>query len=533
VLVGATVPSFAGPPVRPRPGIENLGVNVFDPAVNGRSVALPVREVDEDLNGDGDTGDVVMHVQAQAHAPLRNLRLTSHSVTAAHRGFLFWSGHYLRNAGAPLLDMGFLTWLPRSGPGVVVFEHHETDVDLNGDGDYNDAVATDLSRQGSVTNLGVAIALPFGHLYTHLAGDELVAFVGAEADSGSDFNEDGDQLDHVIFVWDARQDSLDPVAVEAKFDQLAVGGRLVAWSGGPGGYTGVTRVWNADSREIVLSFPHKAYRVDVEGGQVAFSVSEGRLGGDHNGDGDLSDYIAFVADGSTGVPNDTGIGVHQYDVSAHRAGKHQLLLHASENFSTDLNGDGDFYDRSVPHVWDTTSGSSVNLGVAGTVLASREEGAIIGVWELGQGITDLNGDGDITDMVLFFYDAPTGELTNLALATADWAPFVNLRSGVVFGVPEAGWRDANGDGDLDDVVLHALRIEDLRLVNLGLAVKYGTHWGADGDTLVIQALGPATGDRASKATNDTVRHTAFRIDLDRVLRHVPTLDAQRSAVIFE
>ena len=73
--------------------------------------------------------------------------------------------------------------------------------------------------------------------------------------------------------------------------------------------------------------------------------------------------------------------------------------------------------------------------------------------ELAQGNTDLNGDGDVIELVFHVYDVSSGTTTNVGLAAYDIQLDGNT---ITFLVSESfqGSTDLNGDGDSSDSVLH-------------------------------------------------------------------------------
>ena len=76
--------------------------------------------------------------------------------------------------------------------------------------------------------------------------------------------------------------------------------------------------------------------------------------------------------------------------------------------------------------------------------------------------TDLNGDGDVLDEIVQVHDLSTGVTTStgLALHSTDTPLTFHLEGDVVlFCVSEFDQgADLNGDQDLDDLSLHALRL---------------------------------------------------------------------------
>lgn len=137
----------------------------------------------------------------------------------------------------------------------------------------------------------------------------------------------------------------------------------------------------------------------------------------------------------------------------------RVLYPVSEiEMQADLNGDGDMLDRVV-HELDVATDTTANLGLAvvGTILTSNLHLAFL-VPEAGQGGTDLNGDGDTGDAVWYVYvpgaAAGVGTRINTAVATpATGLGGAGTRGGFVLLESEtAQAADLNGDGDMLDVV---------------------------------------------------------------------------------
>jgi len=95
--------------------------------------------------------------------------------------------------------------------------------------------------------------------------------------------------------------------------------------------------------------------------------------------------------------------------------------------------------------------------------------------ESDQGATDLNGDGDAVDYVVQLHDLSTGVTTNLELATTDTIAVAETT--VAFRVFESqhGMTDLNGDGDASDVVLF---VTMLPLFADGFETGYTSKWSA-------------------------------------------------------
>jgi hypothetical protein len=170
----------------------------------------------------------------------------------------------------------------------------------------------------------------------------------------------------------------------------------------------------------------------------------------------------------------------------------------------DLNGDGDAVDYVV-HVSNIYTGVVINLSLATPVVCEvlligsicRPVAPVTGdtvvaflVGEAAHGDSDLNGDGDAVDAVLYVYDAQSGVITETGLAAARGVirtfsftsfPIAPVVAGdlVVFlvGEPEQGGTDLNNDSDASDDVLSIVTPKTQETVNLELAAPTGPFFG--------------------------------------------------------
>ncbi len=362
--------------------VTNVGLCAGLPEVSATSVALLVNESCEgntDLNGDGDTLDQVFHVYDAETGITTNFGLACGRIRASEN--------------------------------LIAFSAIESDEDLNGDGDMSDGVVHVYDTKTKVaSNLGLA------NSGLSVSGSLVTITVREDAQGNTDLNGDGDTLDRVLHVFDAR--------------------------------SGITT-----NLVLASSFP------SVSPNYVGFGVLESFGGGDLNDDGDTNDIVAHVYDATLGVvdnlgfalgdPNDppnVGLNLCSFTVSERDQG------------NTDLNGDGDRNDR-IGHIYDPVSGNFTNLGVDvfrsidlknidGDSILFRRSEFIAGI--------DLNGDGDTSDVnVLHVHDATLGVTTNLRLT----GPSLDLSQDshvISFTVRESnqGNTDLNGDGDTNDSVLH-------------------------------------------------------------------------------
>jgi hypothetical protein len=177
------------------------------------------------------------------------------------------------------------------------------------------------------------------------------------------------------------------------------------------------------------------------------------VGSDLNGDGDLLDNdLIHVYDAATDVVTGLGLSGSSLQISE------DVLAFAVPEFAHgDLNGDGDTWDWPV-HVYDFASGVTTNLGLDPYGGISHIDGEMFAfpVAESSQGNSDLNGDGDTSDVVLHIHDAASGTTTNLELAEdkSNYPRFSGRRVAFTVSETDQGNTDLNGDGDTLDTVVH-------------------------------------------------------------------------------
>lgn len=452
--------------------VTNLGVSAVEIAVGERIAAILTRETDEgrDLNGDGDTADLVLQVVDMATPDVRNLALAVPAGLLRIEDEVITFG--VSEAGQGQADLNgdgdaddMVVHVYRTDTGVVntalagrvihggtlvmvrVDEAAQGGMDLNRDGDGDDPVVhlVDVDS-GTVLNLELALD-PFGRGQVY-PDRGLVSFQVSEQRQGNaDRNADGDALD---IVWHVR-DITGGVTTNL---QLAAGSETVR--------TGLSS--NAD-----------------EMGFLVGEASQGSL--DLNGDGDADDFVVHALDPVLPLASSAGIAALTRDPHGH-GGIMAFRVAEADEAGRDLNGDGDALD-DVIHVHDFAARTTTNLGLANPTVSRSFHLQIFDgkvgflVRESDQGGTDLNADGDALDSVPHLFDAAADRLTNLGIATdveMDLARMHYLTSDMMlFWAQERahGERDLNGDGDILDSVLH---VHDLALAatrNLEVATTTG------------------------------------------------------------
>ena len=460
--------------------VTNVGLAADDwlQAGNWLVLAISERDQDVDLNGDGDDRDTVVHLHDLSAGTTTNLKVDADE------------------------------WLLSENHLVLRVSERAQGVDLNGDGDDRDSVVSvrELSS-GTDTNLGLDAD------EWSLSGDQLLLAVSERA-HGKDFNDDGDDRDEVLHVHDLSSGRTTNLKADA--DEWSLSGNSLVFqtsertedkdlNGDGDTRDTVWQVLDLSSGEIT-NVGLAGKESSLSGNWLILWVSESDHEEDLNGDGDVDDDVW-----------------HVYDLALKKATN--LRLAAGENWShsgnllvlwvfevaqgEDLNGDGTVAEVGVAHVHDLSAGKTTNLRLVGRSAGLSGDSFVVQVPERTNR-EDLNGDGDTKDWVWHVYDLSSGETTNLGVAGDAQRVSENW---LVMWVSEEkqGGRDLNGDGDANDSIWHvydfALRkITNLRLASgsaelagrwLVLAVaehKQGADLNGDGDTrdLVIRVLNLAT-----------------------------------------
>ncbi len=461
----------------------------------GGVVVVGVGEADQagtDLNLDGDTDDIVIHILDVVSGTVDNTQLAGGFVVAVgdrgvflvpeadQRADLNGDGdmadsvlHTLDPSIAVLTNMMVQASRLQAVGGRAVFRMSESDhggVDLNGDGDALDHVVHVLDpASGAITNSSLAEG---GALGKPVEG-QFVFGVSEPDQGGTDLNGDGDAADFVAFV-------LDPVTAVSTNTMLAG----AAFPTAAGGKIGLS-VWeqaqgstdangDGDALDHVLHvFDPATHTVDNTmlaalalvgvGDHLTFFVDEGQQGGiDLNGDGDAGDVVAHAYEVDTGTVWNSMLAATSLVLPVALGERLGFGVDEAAQARADLNGDGDFVD-GVVHMLDPAARSVTNSGLAGRSLVNFDGLVALLVSERDQGATDLNGDGDAVDDVVQVFDAVTAEVTNAGLDGTGYRVSSHEVGVVVgdllaFSVRESaqGRTDLDGDGDPFDEVLHLM-----------------------------------------------------------------------------
>lgn len=272
------------------------------------------------------------------------------------------------------------------------------------------------------------------------------------AGNGTSLNGDGDLTDRVVHLWNGfgpivnLRCAASAVAVSARWVAALVSER--DQGGGPRNGDGdsdddVVAVRRVDAPAPAsctdpgwISLGHAADRVVADGDLVAFTIPERADGRSLNGDGDTDDDVLFVYDGA--------------------ADDRRLIPQAVRDFVV---GDGRFVAYRVSE-----------CGQGGTTTSAH----------CPTGGTDLNGDGDADDDVMFVYDGATHSTRNLGLAvrpclleacdprqpyrvrdgTLRFLTYECDQGGSMTSGCSGGGTDLNRDGDAGDLVLEVLPAAD-------------------------------------------------------------------------
>ena len=222
-----------------------------------------------------------------------------------------------------------------------------------------------------------------------------------------------------------------------------------------------------------------SFETTDDGTYSFLAVDESMQGGlDLNGDGDATDLVLHVHDALTTVTTNIGLAISgSLAVSGTRVA---FELSENQHGATDRNGDGDAFD-AIPQVFDAATMSVTDIGIAGSYFPPIVDGdhVVFEVLEFDEGATDLNGDGDVNDSVLHVHDLAAGITVNTGLAAkASFSGPTSRVQGtlatVLVSESNQGSTDLNGDGDMFDSVAHAIDLDTDSITNLGLASPWSS-----------------------------------------------------------
>ena len=503
-------------------GVPRRAASMLEVGGGMATFSLAEQGVQRDLNEDGDLDDSLLQIFAAASQQTHNTKLAAAGIAFSEDRVAFGVGEGLQG------------------------------VDLNGDGDLQDAVLHVFDRtSGTVTNVGLqTIGFVVGFLRQPivdaafaLAGNRFVVAVGEPMQGGRDLNGDGDAIDIVLHAIDAAGQvtnlglAVDAVQVSQDGGARALVSFFVPEAGQGGmdlngdsdALDSVAHVFEAATQTVKSAQLAAGGPAQVAGSLVAVPVRESDQGArDLNGDGDADDLVLHVFDAAAGSAASTALALRPPDdlqpVTVQLSDSAVAFRVSESGQQADLNGDGDTLD-DVLHAFDPSRREAMSLAVAASAFlvagprvalvvdaseggSAGDEGSraaaatAAGTLQLldvrdrrvqrtglqafdvaaGDGIVafrsdermqpagDLNGDGDTDDGLVFVLDTQSGEMR--PLLNSDEPPRV-VGTSVVFSVPEARLGDAgtdlNGDGDVQDAVLHVHDARANATRNLGKA----------------------------------------------------------------
>jgi Ca2+-binding RTX toxin-like protein len=414
---------------------------------------------------------------------------------------------------------------PEGGHGLLVFMANEAaeNADLNGDGSIDGQNVMQLwdSVTGEIHTLtGYA---PVGGSFNGVEGpqhqprvrfgDGIVAFALDESASGLDVNGDdltgdGDFVDDVLHIW-TRADGLVNTGMA-----LPIGGGSNAFKVGNG-------------RVVFRANEFQEHPEVIPGTQ------------DLDGDGAVNDSNAVLAfDTATGAITslgetlsgnslriDEGDGVFAFDTGPFNASTLAIYdpvigtateiaglvdLSGSSSFDyrdgfaglTDSVGGGEY----VFKVWDPVNGvvdSGIEVHFRGQTIVALENGWIAFTANeslIGHPIADLNGDGDMDDQVLHLWNPVAQSAINSGLAVNTSYELTAGDTVIAFVVNEVGQgSDVNGDGVISsqDDIVHVWDVANALPTNTSLGVEQ-SDVAAIADMVMFTATQAADGSALAR-----------------------------------
>lgn len=431
---------YMGDPHTGEVSVSNIELSVLDPFFHDHWLLFSVRERDEgrDLNGDGDVaGDDVLHILDLESGEITNTALAIDAAVDAPGEFVKASGPWIAfnvredaqdqdlNGDGDEDDFVLHTHDLNAGEttnvGVAVYRYDASSLQLSGDW-LAFAVPESGENQGFQGNLHVRnlrtqetrnLGLPVNPFDVH-ASEERLVFTVSEFDQARDLNGDGDLEDHSLYAYEFGSGELQSIAgaiapeavvygdhrvvfsvLEAELQQDLDGdGKIdarvllvhdfrteetdnsgIACTDNPGvlclhavgisgdwlvlSQQGVVRTLNLASGRTHLV--HESVRaIQIAGDWIGFYASEwGRREGregwffeDYNGDGDTEDSVMHVHHLPSGVTTNLKVAVECDPLGCWYwlAGNALVFCASERSEGRDLNEDGDRFDFHVLHV---------------------------------------------------------------------------------------------------------------------------------------------------------------------------------------
>jgi hypothetical protein len=353
----------------------------------------------------------------------------------------------------------------------IAFCVEEDGRDLNRDGDDRDTIlcVADL-RTMTVHETGIAIEYGLSdddEAWPVATSDDLIAVVMNEADNGGkDLNGNGTTTDDVLAIYNPSTRQRTVVGVDAR-------------------------------NPVFLN------------NKVYFQQSEAVARKDLNGDGDARDVVLSVYDPATRQVESLGMECAMGFLAA----GDWLLTRTSEaaQGNRDLNGDRDNQDE-VAQLYQISQKKWINTTLESSFdVALTPKLAIVGVDERKQGNKDLNGDGDMLDVVAHIWDltiADADPVAHIINTGQDCSGGVDADGGIAaFVTAEAaqGNKDLNMDQDTEDDVAQAFILAEKKVVNIGRDASGGIAVGAEKVAFVCSEIGQGDKDlNGDKDADDDV-----------------------------
>jgi len=342
--------------------------------------------------------------------------------------------------------------------GIIAFYTYEGEVgvDLNGDGDMEDDVIRYYNVSSGITTNTTAVG------YEPAIGGNIIAFLTDEFSVAEDLNNDMDMDDTVIRYYDIASGTTNNTG-EAGYD-VAVDNGIITFTVSEGGF-GEDLNGDGDSIDrfvwyynVLTGLTFSATTIlgayaSKDGNIIAFETWEEWDGIDLNGDGDAVDSVIRYYNMSTAtITNITAVG-HEVSIN-----DNIIAFYTSEyDIGDDLNGDGDMSDRIIRY-YNISSGTITNTAVYGEFPCVKGNVIAFETWEPDFG-EDLNGDGSVDDNVIRYYDISTGAtfctsaVGHYASVDTDMIAFYTYESSVD--------EDLNGDGDKADRIIRYYHVPSI------------------------------------------------------------------------
>ncbi|MBI5416359.1 hypothetical protein HZA55_00190 [Candidatus Poribacteria bacterium] len=286
----------------------------------------------------------------------------------------------------------------------------------------------------------------------------IIAFSTDERDVNIDLNDDGDKIDAIVRYFNVETKEL--VNTKIWGNSVYIDKGTISFTT-PEGNTKQDLNNDGDMADLIVQYYDISQKALFNTKLVGFDpVIKNNFIYFRTNSGPYNSLIIRIYNIATGEVIDTGVeGQFSYDSIDNNI---ISFISNEQNMRIDLNKDGDKID-SVVGYYDVLN-KKLNIISYSYFIPSLNEGIVSFITFEGYAGLDLNFDGDRNDFILQYFDINNNLLTNTKLIA--YGNVKKQKENICFDVQEYVInKDLDGDGDLEDLVVNCYNIQTRSIIN--------------------------------------------------------------------